>query len=69
MAEEIDKKERNRRLKLGIGTLILVVGAYILAKVTNDQSGDWYRFSIIVAGVFASIGGYITLTDLLGKKF
>lgn len=62
------KMERNRRLKLGITAMVLVVLAYALAKITNDTSGDWWRFSLLIIGLALFIGGYITVTDVLGKK-
>jgi len=66
--DENNKKEKNRRLKLGVVSLVLVVLAYGLAKITNDMSGDWWRFSLLVVGLVGFIGGYITITDVLGKK-
>jgi len=65
---ETNNKERNRRLKLGVLGLVLVVFAYALAKITNDMSGDWWRFSLLTLGIVLFIGGYITVTDVLGKK-
>lgn len=66
MAE--NNKERNRRLKLGIVALVLVVLAYATAKITNDISGDWWRFSLLCIGLIGWTEGCITLTDILGKK-
>ena len=65
---ENNKKERNRRLKLGVAALALVVAAYAAAKISADVSGDWWRFSLLVVGIVGFIGGYLTLTDILGKK-
>lgn len=65
---ETNNKERNRRLKLGIVALALVVLAYALAKITEDVSGDWWRFSLLTVGLVGFIGGYLTLTDIYGKK-
>lgn len=65
---ENNKAEKNRRLKLGIAALALVVLAYALAKITNDMSGDWWRFSLLTVGLVGFIGGYLTLTDIYGKK-
>lgn len=62
------KVERNRRLKYGAAGLVLVVLAYALAKITNDTSGDWWRFSMLVVSLVFFIGGYLTVTDVLGKK-
>lgn len=66
---ENNNEERNRRLKYGIVGLGLVVLAYALAKITNDVSGDWWRFSLLVVGLVGFIGGYLTLTDIYGKRF
>lgn len=66
---ENNKAEKNRRLKLGIACLALVVLAYAGAKISQDVSGDWWRFSLLAVGLIAFIGGYLTLTDILGKKF
>ena len=63
-----DNEERNRRIKLGIFAIILVVFAYGLAKITNDTSGDWFRFSLITIGLIGWTEGCVTLTDILGKK-
>lgn len=63
-----NNKERNRRLKLGIVALALVVLAYATAKISGDQSGDWWRFSLLAVGLVSFIGGYLTLTDIFGKK-
>jgi len=65
----MNKVERNRRLKLGLLGIALCTFAYALAKITNDTSGDWFRFSLLTLGIVGFIGGYITLTDILGKKF
>lgn len=65
---ETNNKERNRRLKLGIAALALVVLAYALAKITADTSGDWWKFSLLAVGLVGFIGGYLTITDVLGKK-
>ena len=65
---ENNKRERNRRLKLGIAALALVVLAYALAKITADTSGDWWKFSLLAVGLVGFIGGYLTLTDIFGKK-
>lgn len=63
-----NKEERNRRLKLGIAALVLVVLAYALAKITNDTSGDWFKFSLLTIGLVGFIGGYLTLTDIFIRK-
>lgn len=65
---EKSKKERNRRVKLGILALVLVVLAYGLAKITGDTSGDWWKFSILTVGLVGFTGGYLTMTDIFGKK-
>ena len=65
MAE--NNKERNRRLKLGSIALGLVVVVYAVAKITNDTSGDWWRFSLLAVSLVGFIGGYLTLTDIFGK--
>ena len=65
---KVIKEERNRRIKLGIVALALTVLSYGLAKITNDVSGDWHKFSMLVAGLVGFIGGYLTLTDIFGKK-
>ncbi|GAG09919.1 unnamed protein product [marine sediment metagenome] len=64
----ISKEERNRRIKLGITALSLTVLSYGLAKITNDVSGDWFKFSILCVGLVGIIGGFLTFTDVLGKK-
>ena len=64
----LDKKERNRRIKLGILALTLTVLAYALAKITNDTSGDWFKFSMITIGIIGWTEGCVTLTDIFGKK-
>ncbi len=64
----ISKEERNRRIKLGIVALSLTVISYAVAKITNDTSGDWFKFSILCIGLVGLIGGYLTFTDVLGKK-
>lgn len=63
-----DNEERNRRIKLGLLALVLVVLSYALAKITNDTSGDWFKFSLLATGLVGIIGGYLTFTDVLGKK-
>ena len=65
---ETNTKEKNRRIKLGLLALVLVVLAYTLAKITGDESGDWWKFSLLECGLVGFIGGYLTLTDILGKK-
>ena len=64
----LDKKEKNRRIKLGILALTLTVIAYALAKITNDTSGDWFKFALLCVGLAGLIGGELTFTDVLGKK-
>ena len=64
----ISKEERNRRIKFGILALSLTVLSYALAKITNDTSGDWFKFSMLCVGLVGLIGGYLTFTDILGKK-
>ena len=66
---EDKSEERNRRLKFGIAALVLVVFAYILAKITNDVSGDWWRFSLLIVGLDLFIGGYITITDVVALRW
>jgi len=66
MAEK--NEERNRRLKLGAIALVLIVLAYALAKITNDLSGDWWRFSLLTVGIIGWTEGCITLTDIFGLK-
>lgn len=63
-----NNKEKNRRVKLGILALTLVILAYGLAKITSDMSGDWFKFSLLCVGLVGFIGGYITLTDIFGRK-
>jgi hypothetical protein len=65
----VTKEERNRRVKLGIVALALTVLSYGLAKITNDVSGDWFKFSILCVGLVGIIGGFLTFTDIFGKKF
>ena len=64
----LDKKEKNRRIKLGMLALTLTVLAYALAKITNDTSGDWFKFALLCVGLAGLIGGELTFTDVLGKK-
>jgi len=64
----VNNKERNRRLKLGITSLVLIVLSYALAKFSSDVSGDWFKFSMLTLGVLGFTGGYLTLTDIFGKK-
>ena len=66
---KLSNGERNRRLKLGIVALALVVLAYALAKITNDMSGDWWRFSLLITGITLFIGGYITITDVIALRW
>jgi len=63
-----NNKEKNRRIKLGILALVLTVVSYALAKITNDVSGDWFKFSLLCVGLAGLIGGHLTFTDVLGKK-
>lgn len=63
-----DNDERNRRIKLGCLALGLTVIAYALAKITNDTTGDWFKFALLVTGLAGIIGGQLTFTDVLGKK-
>lgn len=63
-----NNKERNRRIKLGILALGLTVAAYALAKITNDTTGEWFKFALLVTGLAGIIGGQLTFTDVLGKK-
>lgn len=64
---EKNHEERNRRIKLGILALAFVVLSYAVAKITNDTSGDWFRFSLITIGLIGWTEGCVTLTDILGK--
>ena len=61
-------EDKHRRVKLGFLDLILVVVVYIVAKITNDVSGDWWKFSLLVTGLIGWIEGCITLTDIFGLK-
>lgn len=63
-----NNEEKNRRLKLGIFDISLVVIAYGIAKITNDISGDWWKFSLLITGLIGWIEGCITLTDIFGLK-
>ena len=65
----ITKEEKNRRLKLGILDLVLIVLAYIIAKITNDMSGDWLKFSLLTTGIIGWTEGCITLTDIWQVRF
>ena len=60
--------EKNRRLKLGIISLVLIILSYALAKFTNDVSGGWFKFSMLTLGVLGFTGGFLTFTDIFGKK-
>ncbi len=64
-----NNKEKNRRIKLGILALVLTILSYALAKITNDVSGDWFKFALLCVGLAGLIGGQLTFTDVLGKKF
>lgn len=63
-----NNKEKNRRLKLGIVALVLIVLSYAIAKITNDVSGDWWKFSLLATGIIGWTEGCITLTDIFGLK-
>jgi len=63
-----NNEEKNRRVKLAIGGLFLVVVSYAIAKITNDVSGDWFKFSILCIGLIGVIGGCLTFTDIFGRK-
>jgi len=65
---EKNNEERNRRVKLGVLALGFVVLSYAVAKITNDMSGDWWKFSLLVVGLVSFIGGYLTMTDIWGGK-
>lgn len=60
--------ERNRRIKLACVALGLTVISYAIAKITNDTSGDWFKFALLCIGLAGIIGGQLTFTDVLGKK-
>jgi len=66
---KLSNGERNRRLKLGIAALALVVVAYALAKITGDESGDWWRFSLLTVGLVLFTGGYLTITDVVALRW
>lgn len=61
-------EERNRRLKLGIAAIILITIAYYTDRYIGIYTGDWKVYAYVVGAVFGFIGGYLTLTDILGKK-
>lgn len=63
-----NNEERNRRLKLGIAVIVLVTIAYYTDRFIGVYTGDWKVYAYIVGGVFGFIGGYLTLTDIFGKK-
>jgi len=63
-----NNKERNRRLKLGIAVIALVTIAYYTDRFIGIYTGDWKVYAYLVGGVFGFIGGYLTLTDIFGKK-
>lgn len=65
---KVETFEKNRRIKLGILALVLTVGAYALAKITNDTTGDWFKFALLTTSLAGIIGGFLTFTDILGKK-
>lgn len=62
------KEERNRRLRFGYLALGLTVLSYTIAKITGDESGDWFKFSMLCLGLVGFIGGYLTLTDIFMRK-
>lgn len=64
----LEKKERNRRIKLGILALAIMLIAYALAKISNDTSGDWFKLSLMTIGLIGWTEGCVTLTDIYGKK-
>ena len=61
-------EDKHRRIKLGFLDLIIVVIVYAIAKITNDISGDWWKFSMLITGLIGWIEGCITLTDIFGLK-
>ena len=65
----ITKKERNRRLKLGIVGIVLIITSYGVAKFTHDVSGDWFKFSMLITGIIGWTEGCITLTDVWSTRF
>lgn len=68
MTEPKNKKDRERRMKLGIATVTLVTIAYYTDRYIGTYTGDWKVYAYVVGAIFAFIGGYITLTDIFGKK-
>lgn len=64
----INKVERNRRVKMGLLALVFVVLAYALAKIMGDESGDWWKFSLLTCALLGLKGVFLTITDVLGKK-
>jgi len=63
-----NNEEKNRRLKLGIVVIALVTIAYYTDRFIGIYTGDWKVYAYIVGGVFGFIAGYITLTDIFGRK-
>jgi len=63
-----NNEEKNRRLKLGITVIALVTVAYYTDRFIGVYTGDWKVYAYIVGGVFAFIGGYLTLTDIFARK-
>ena len=55
-------------MKLGIAVIALVTVAYYTDRFIGIYTGDWKVYAYIVGGVFAFIGGYLTLTDIYARK-
>ena len=69
MAEPKNNKEWNRRLWMGGAVIVLVTVAYYSDRFgPGTYTGDWKVYAYVVGSIFAFIGGYITLTDIFGKK-
>jgi len=69
MAEQKNKKDRNRRLWQAYIVIALVSIAFYTDRFgPGTYTGDWKVYAIIVAAVFAVGAGYITVTDIIERK-
>jgi len=68
MAVPKNDKDRNRRLWQAYVVIALVSVAFYLDRFgPGTYSGDWKVYAYIVGGVFAVLGGYITVTDIVDR--
>jgi len=68
MAVPKNDKDRNRRLWQAYVVIALVSIAFYSDRFgPGTYSGDWKVYAYIVGGVFAVLGGYITVTDIVDR--